>query len=561
MQLGKNPFVAASWQELLGLPKDSSSPDLYAILGIDRKKCDRALVEAAFTKRLKKLEGHKEPALRAAAERAKEELHKARRVLGSSEARAVYDEDQKKKKGSTSKRVKALPKTRASMPVPKMATSNPDMATHADTESAPKGRGQLLVGKTIDDKYEVLAALGEGGMGTVYKARHKLLDKIVAIKVLNPEVAIRPQLRERFLREARAAMEFIHPNAVPVRDFGHTKEGLLYMSQDYSPGRSLRAIIDEKGKLEPARALSIARQCLLALGEAHRKGIVHRDVKPENILVERGTMNDDVARLCDFGIAKIVNVEATDHGLTGGAVIGTPHYMAPEQAAGDHVDARADLYAVGSVLFEALTGERLFDAETSMQVIMMQVTQAPDPPSKRRPGLAAPVDAIVLKALAKVPGQRFQTADEFAQAIERLGATGRLRPPPEESAADLEESDFDSHVSTLKFCDGCQATIPINEKAKRVGTRLLCRACYAPMKAGKVCLGCMKALGPNTPSVAAGKTKRLCSACAARGEFLRVCAGCSVLLPLVAFERKEAFPAGGKFYCRECRDGLIGNPG
>src|SRR5262249_7025213 len=156
------------------------------------------------------------------------------------------------------------------------------------------------------DRYEIVAALGEGGMGTVFKARHKLLDKFVALKVLNPLLADRPQVRERFLREARAAMEFVHPNAVPLRDFGHTKDGLLYMTQDYSPGATLRATLDAKGKLAPARALGLARQCLLALGEAHRKGIVHRDVKPENVLVERDAQGHDVARLCDFGIAKIV---------------------------------------------------------------------------------------------------------------------------------------------------------------------------------------------------------------------------------------------------------------
>ena len=353
-------------------------------------------------------------------------------------------------------------------------------------------------------------------------------------------------------------MEFVHPNAVPLRDFGHTRDGLLYMTQDYSPGESLRAILDASGKLDTPRALALARQCLLALGEAHRKGIVHRDVKPENILVERdASATGDVARLCDFGIAKIMDAERTEGGLTGGAVIGTPSYMAPEQAAGDHVDARADLYAMGCVLYELLTGERVFEAETSLQIIMMQVTQEPDPPSKRSAGLSPAIDALVLRALGKTPTARFQTAEEFVEAIDQLARSASAGTSSRRVKAATPPSS-ESRVAGLVFCAGCQTSLSERwretRSAKRLGPRILCLSCYAPIQAGKTCLGCLRRLEPGAQTVAVGKTKRLSKECASRGEYLRVCTGCDVLLPVVAFERREAFAVDGRFYCRDCRN-------
>jgi serine/threonine-protein kinase len=282
-----------------------------------------------------------------------------------------------------------------------------------------------LVGRTIDEKYEVESKLGEGGMGAVFKARHKLLDKLVAVKVVHPALADRADVRERFMREAKAAMVFVHPNAVPVRDFGTTRDGLLYMTQDFSPGKSLRKIIDEtKPRLPIPRALAIARQCLLAIGEAHQHGIVHRDIKPENVLVEKDEVSgDDVARVCDFGIAKIADAKVTpgQESLTGASVIGTPHYMAPEQASGEKIDGRADLYAMGCVLYELLTGTKVFEADTVMQVLMKQMTATPEKPSKRMKDLPPPVEDLVLQSLAKDPAGRPQTAEEFVESIDGLG--------------------------------------------------------------------------------------------------------------------------------------------
>ncbi|HZV02296.1 MAG TPA: protein kinase, partial [Planctomycetota bacterium] len=283
-----------------------------------------------------------------------------------------------------------------------------------------------LVGRTIDDKYEVQSKLGEGGMGAVFKARHKLLDKLVALKVVHPALSERPDVRERFLREAKAAMVFVHPNAIPVRDFGVTKDGLVYMTQDFSPGKSLRAILSEKKRLEPPRALAIARQCLLALAEAHQHGIVHRDFKPENVLVERDeTTGDDVARVCDFGIAKLNDAHAAQgpngESLTGRSVIGTPHYMAPEQASGEKVDGRADIYAVGCVLYELVTGTKVFEADSVMKVLMKQISTEPDAPRKRLASVPPAVEVLILRALAKAPASRFANCEEMVEAIDGLG--------------------------------------------------------------------------------------------------------------------------------------------
>ena len=305
---------------------------------------------------------------------------------------------------------------------------------HADPRASTKvsyeqgGTAQIyaaLIGRTLDDKYEILSKLGEGGMGAVFKARHKLLDKFVALKVVHPALGDRPDVRERFLREAKAAMEFVHPNAVPVRDFGNTRDGLLFMTQDFSPGQSLRKILDKEGKLDPPRALALTRQCLLALGEAHHAKIIHRDIKPENILVEKDeSSGDDIARVCDFGIAKLADAKAVGkdgESLTGRSVIGTPHYMAPEQASGEKVDGRADIYALACVLYECLAGSKVFQAESVMQVLMKQVTAAPDPLSKRVQGLPPGVEPLVARALSKEPADRPQTAEEFVEAIDGLG--------------------------------------------------------------------------------------------------------------------------------------------
>jgi serine/threonine protein kinase len=621
--------VTTTWHAVFGLPENVGRPDLYQLLGLVRQGFDPALIEGAFKARMARLESKKGSIERRVFEELGGELLRARRTLGSTESRAAYDREQKSKRSAKLRRVmestlagaaltieteKAivetgvtlgyseeearealraqLTKTQAAAREAKKrktatqrrlpATASGDGGeTRAGTgapakAAAPVKKGDTerdlasvnaLVGSTIDDKYEVIAQIGSGGMGSVFKARHKLLDKLVALKVVSPHLSLRQDVRERFLREARAAMEFVHPNAVPLRDFGHTRDGLLFMTQDFSPGETLAQIVEREGALPIGRALALVRQCLLALGEAHRKGIVHRDMKPDNILVEQESGGrGDLARVCDFGIAKITDGGADDSGaggLTGGSVIGTPHYMAPEQGAGDKVDTRADLYACGCVLYELLTGRKLFDADTGMRIIMMHVTQAPAAPSKARREISRELDQLVAKALAKAPRDRFQTAEEFVAAIDALpielpGRLAPLRTPSARVVAAASSAAVKKTPTDLsqKFCDRCGGSVPEKwqetKVARRVGTRLICASCWAPVAAGKACLGCLTPLGPGVEAVAAGGGKRICKACTKKAELLRTCRGCKVLLPSVAFERGDAFAHGGKFYCKEC---------
>jgi serine/threonine-protein kinase len=295
-----------------------------------------------------------------------------------------------------------------------------------------------LVGSTLDGEYRVLEKLGEGGMGGVFRARSELLGHEVAVKVIHPDKAGQRTARERFLREARAALEFAHPNAIAVRTCRETLEGLLYMTLDLSPGRDLDAVLDEEGRLEVPRALGLVRQALMALAEAHAKGIVHRDLKPQNMLIEEDEQGHELLRVCDFGIAKLLDQTGRSRGepLTGDWAIGTPYYMAPEQAAGGRVDGRADLYALGCVLYELLLGEPVFDGDP--QVVLLAHIGA-EPPRSPLSRLPPEVEALVLRALAKSPGDRFADAEAFIAAIDTLGyelpprSYGRqaARPAPE----------------------------------------------------------------------------------------------------------------------------------
>ncbi|RMG09034.1 MAG: serine/threonine protein kinase, partial [Planctomycetota bacterium] len=307
-----------------------------------------------------------------------------------------------------------------------------------ETRGAPQARASYATGKTREffsslcgrsvGKYQVEELLGTGGMGAVFRARDKLLGREVALKVVHPHLAGQEEIRRRFLREARAALEFTHPNAVATRDCDVTPDGLLYMTQDYCPGESLRKLLMREGRLPVPRALGIARQILLALTEAHRKKIVHRDLKPENVIVGRDAEGHDLVKVCDFGIAKILESSADDgtaaESLTAvGQVLGTPHYMAPEQAEGLDVDGRADIYAVGCVLYEMLAGGKPFEAKTLRQIVLMHMGKPPEPFAERCPEAEVPaaVEAVVRRAMEKEADERFPSAGDFVAAIDALG--------------------------------------------------------------------------------------------------------------------------------------------
>jgi len=271
---------------------------------------------------------------------------------------------------------------------------------------------RIALEKAIGFQYEITRLLGRGGMGAVYQAHERALDRPVAIKVLPPEVAGTATGRERFLREARTAARLTHPNIVPLFTFGETA-GLFYYVMGYVEGESLQQRLDRAGKLEATRAARILDQLANALDYAHTQGIVHRDVKPDNILLERGT---DDAKLTDFGIAKRA---AGGETLTGtGLLMGTPRYMSPEQASGDRdLDARSDIYSLGLVGYAMLTGRPPFDGASVQDVLRQQVMR--DAPSLRKllPDAPASIVVSVDRALAKDPKDRWQNARAMASAI------------------------------------------------------------------------------------------------------------------------------------------------
>jgi beta-lactam-binding protein with PASTA domain/predicted Ser/Thr protein kinase len=289
-----------------------------------------------------------------------------------------------------------------------------------------------LVGRLVDGRYRVRAHLADGGMGSVYVALDERLDRQVALKVMRPDLARDAGFVERFRREARAAAQLTNPHVVAVYDQGQD-EDVVFLAMEYVPGRTLRARLDSEGALVPREALRLQRQILQALGSAHRAGIVHRDVKPENVLL---TESEQV-KVADFGLARAVSTVTTS--TLGPAAFGTVCYLAPEQVESARADARSDVYAAGLVLFELLTGRRAVDGDTPIQVAYRHVHGAVPAPSSARPGLAHPLDALVASATRRDPSERPEDAAAFLAELDRaaailepaeldLPAPGRMNP-------------------------------------------------------------------------------------------------------------------------------------
>jgi hypothetical protein len=289
----------------------------------------------------------------------------------------------------------------------------------------------LPSGFRLDEKYLVIRHLSTGGMGAVYEVEHGPLGKRLAAKVLLPELARRPKLLERFRREARAASATGHENIVEVTDLGQTPQRAPFLVMELLQGRTLGAEL-KQGPIAPERAVHIARQILSALVAAHSHGIVHRDLKPDNVfLIKRGSDNDFV-KVLDFGIAKMLD-EVDDRELTqAGQVVGTPTYMAPEQAKGDKtIDGRADLYAVGSILYRMVTGHRPFQGD-SFNALLFAIAQGnPVRPRQHNPKISPLLEGVILKAMAVDRAQRWQTAEELDEALaEEARTEERALPKP-----------------------------------------------------------------------------------------------------------------------------------
>ena len=267
-----------------------------------------------------------------------------------------------------------------------------------------------MVGNEIGN-YRIVEKIGAGGMGVVYKAIDMHLERVVAIKALSPEFSGNPTLLERFRGEARAQAQLNHPNLATLYAF-LVQDDVAYMVMEFVDGETFHAMVTQRGAIPAEEAVPLFRQALAGIGHAHRLGIVHRDIKPSNIMLNR----EGVVKVMDFGLAKVTG----DHGVTRtGVRLGTAYYMSPEQVLVKPVDARSDIYSLGATLYEVLTGQAPFHADSEFEILNDHVNTPPPPPTRLHPQIPGGIENAVLKALAKNPDRRFQTAEQFSAALER----------------------------------------------------------------------------------------------------------------------------------------------
>jgi uncharacterized membrane protein len=284
-----------------------------------------------------------------------------------------------------------------------------------------------LLGSIVAERYHILKKLGEGGMGTVYLAEHVKMGRKAALKVMNPGMNSDPDAIARFNREAANASRLNHPNVCGIYDFGETPEGLIYLAMEFIEGESLTSLIEKNGYLPAPRAASIIHQAADALAVAHDYGIVHRDLKPDNIMIAKGRDGSDMVKVVDFGIAKASSSDAQKVTKTG-LVVGTPEYMSPEQLAGDKLDGRSDIYSLGLVAFNCLTGKLPFPSESAQEAMIMRLTDHPRTLAEMKPDIDWPpaLQAVMDKVLARDANERYQKSAEFgrdmAKAVENMPA-------------------------------------------------------------------------------------------------------------------------------------------
>ena len=276
---------------------------------------------------------------------------------------------------------------------------------------------EIRPGSTFAGRYDIKESLGAGGMGVVYRAFDRELQEPVAIKTLKPEALAGGTVAlERFKQEIRLARKIAHRNVVRTYDLGE-QNGMYYLTMEYVEGTSLKQLIVSRGKLPVPVALTVGKQLCRALEVAHAEGVIHRDIKPQNIVVEPSGF----LKVMDFGIARLAN-PPQGKGLTeAGVSIGTPDYMSPEQLSGAELDPRSDLYAAGVVLFECLTGKVPFEAETTWALVAKHLEEEPPDPRATNPEVPRPLALVILKAMAKQPADRFATAAEMHDALARIG--------------------------------------------------------------------------------------------------------------------------------------------
>jgi serine/threonine protein kinase len=339
----------------------------------------------------------------------------------------------------------------------------------------PKAGDDPLVGRVIADRYLVLARLGEGGMGRVYLAEHLKINRQCAVKVMNPSLVNDHESATRFAREASNAAQILHPNVAAVFDFGES-DRTVYLVMEYVDGEPLSRILINDGALEPRRAVDIACQIAEGLTAAHELGIVHRDLKPDNVIVTQARSGRDVPKIVDFGIAKAASEAPQDALTRSGLVIGTPEYMSPEQLLGDPIDARTDVYSLGCILYQMLTGSTPFADESREQMIRRRLHEAPPRVRDVVPGLPRRLDATIAHMLARSPSERLASAAEaraaldpglvFAEWVPQANPVAHVTPPPKRISGGKRISGEKKRVSGEIVDPSLQETLPIPKQRR-----------------------------------------------------------------------------------------------
>ncbi|MEM9453350.1 MAG: protein kinase [Myxococcota bacterium] len=335
----------------------------------------------------------------------------------------------------------------------------------ADVSEVETTAGDPYLDLEIAGKYQVERLIGEGAMGRVYVAKQLTLDKPFAVKILAPHLLGDESSQARFAAEAHNCASLNHPNVVSVVDYGRTPEGVTFIVMEFIKGITLERVITEQFPLARERIVDLTLQILAALTEAHGLGILHRDLKPENILVQQLRTHGELAKVLDFGIAKLMD-NPTGPGLTSaGMVCGTPEYMSPEQARGHKLDARSDLYAVGIILYQMLAGRPPFESESAVEILHKHLHEEPLPPSRLRGVPADPLEAVCLRALSKDPNNRYESAMEFREELIAASSTPRV----------TDSIRCNTCGSSLKpehrFCPNCGAPAPSRSTSTAVERR------------------------------------------------------------------------------------------
>ena len=342
-----------------------------------------------------------------------------------------------------------------------------------------------FIGRDIlDGQFQILQKIGSGGMGSVYKALQRDMNRMVAVKILHPKLANRKDLVSRFRREARAMSHLTHPNTVKVFLYGELEDGSLYIIMEYLDGKNLNQTVRSEGPMHVERALPILIQACGALDEAHTQGIIHRDLKPENIfLCTQGGMKD-YAKVLDFGLAKVTEREMRPGSLIltqEGMVFGTPEFMSPEQAQGKTLTAASDIYSLAVILYEVLTGKLPFEAKTPMEYIQMHVNEPPAPMAERARDKTFPplLWPVILRALAKKAEDRFASAAHFAEAMQCVLRGATVLPPhltaaplPKVAAAPIRETKPATAVHAPSTSSIAVGSSPLPRPNGRSGTSM-----------------------------------------------------------------------------------------